>query len=307
MKKRSIISEEYFLIREEYKKYIETVGYNIVSGDKYSFGITEFLIWLEKREIFDLRDVDTEVMHEYYYYLSSRPKYRGKGKLGQSSISDHMLSIKILFDYLKEQGRNTYVFTPHTFVFVSQKDREIASQEEVNILLDHCRTIKEKMVVLIAYSCGARRSEMVNLNESDYCPVSRTLHIKRGKHNKSRLIPLSAKLSEEISRYIHQKRVIRIQRKIPANCHHPFFENHLGERSSGHYLYMTLKRIIRNTRNTPLINKNLSLHSLRHSVATHFLENGAGIEFVRSFLGHASIDTSHLYSKKRRVNNKYSL
>ena len=74
----------------------------------------------------------------------------------------------------------------------------------------------------------------------------------------------------------------------------------------GHSIYKTILRIVKRTNDDALISKNITLHCLRHSIATHLLENGAGAEFVKSFLGHTEIDTVQLYAKRRKQNYKFS-
>ena len=68
----------------------------------------------------------------------------------------------------------------------------------------------------------------------------------------------------------------------------------------GQYLLDLLKEIIQRTQNPELLRKEITLHCLRHSIATHLMDNGASIEFIQQLLGHAEIDTAHLYSKRRK-------
>lgn len=304
--KKQIKTKEYLRLRNFFKQYIQVVGYSTKCGDKYTYGVTEFLGWLEQKDVFDIEDVNKSALQEYYYFLSSRPKYRGKGNLSKSAIQDHFLSIKILFDYLNGMGVKRTLPFPNFFANTSCQSRNIATTREVKQIIKHCNSSFEHMVIVIAYSCGARRSEMVNLNESSYSAQTNTLFIENGKNNKSRYIPLSNKLSAQIRAYIDDKRKARCSIKVQQNVV-PFFEEVYGERITGDKLYRTFKKVLRRTNNKKLIEKELTLHSMRHSIATHFLENGAGIEFVKEFLGHTDVDTSHLYTKQRRINNKYAI
>lgn len=303
--KKKIKTTEYLRLRNFFSQYIQVVGYSTKCGDKYTFGVTEFLGWLEEKGVFDINDINKSALQEYYYFLSTRPKYRGEGTLGQSAIQDHFLSIKILFEYLSSRGMKKTLPFPNFFVSDSEQSRKIATTREVKQILKRCETPFEEMVVVVAYSCGARRSEMVNLNETSYNAQTSTIFIENGKNNKSRHIPLSDKLSNQIRMYIDSKRAERSSRS--KQYVFPFFEDKHGERASGDQLCRTFKKVVRRTNNSKLIEKELTLHSMRHSVATHFLENGAGIEFVKEFLGHTDVDTSHLYTKRRRINNKYAI
>ena len=79
-----------------------------------------------------------------------------------------------------------------------------------------------------------------------------------------------------------------------------FILNNQGKRMLGSYANNLLKKIIVRTNNTDLLKKKISLHSLRHSIAVHLIENGASIEFVKDFLGHSDIDTTQLYARRRK-------
>ena len=86
-----------------------------------------------------------------------------------------------------------------------------------------------------------------------------------------------------------------------------FLINNQGTRMNGEMLNSRLKELIKLTKNYSLEQKEITLHCLRHSIATHLMDNGANIEFVQALLGHAEIDTAHLYSKRRKqqLRNKF--
>lgn len=80
----------------------------------------------------------------------------------------------------------------------------------------------------------------------------------------------------------------------------PFFLNNTGTRAGGEFLSKLLKALIERTQNPSILRKEITLHCLRHSIATHLLDHGAAMEFVQEFLGHTTMDTSMLYSKRRK-------
>ena len=73
----------------------------------------------------------------------------------------------------------------------------------------------------------------------------------------------------------------------------------------GEALNDRIKKLVQKTQDPRIIAKKVSLHTMRHSIATHLMDNGADISFVQEFLGHALIDTSHLYAKRRKLKQKY--
>ena len=115
---------------------------------------------------------------------------------------------------------------------------------------------------------------------------------------------MSDSVIRDLKDYIfHERHVYELKKqKKKTNA---FFLNAWGQRMAGDYLNKRLKILTEKTRNSKLMSKEISLHSLRHSIATHLLDGGASIEFVRTFLGHREIDTVHIYARRRKRKNIY--
>jgi site-specific recombinase XerD len=124
--------------------------------------------------------------------------------------------------------------------------------------------------------------------------------VRDGKGGKSRTIPVSDMMLKNIKDYIIYERPKYILNNMleesPA-----FFINNNGNRMKADKLNERLKELIGKTYNEKIIAKGITLHCLRHSIATHLLDKGATIDFVQNFLGHSDIDTSHIYAKRRKL------
>ena len=130
------------------------------------------------------------------------------------------------------------------------------------------------------------------------------LIVKEGKGSKRREIPLSDSMTKDFKKYITVERPGLLKNNALEMA---FFLNNRGERRRGNSLNKRLKQIISRTKNQSLIDKSITLHNLRHSIATHLMENGAGFENVRDFLGHIEIDTTQLYAIRRKRNKTYQI
>ena len=108
---------------------------------------------------------------------------------------------------------------------------------------------------------------------------------------------MSDKVSEDIKKYISE---FRYNRLIGKQSQSAFFVSQKGSRTTGGALNRLLKKIIMRTNNPELINKKISLHSLRHSIAHHLIENNASTDFIKDFLGHSKINTTYIYSVKNK-------
>ena len=215
-------------------------------------------------------------------------------------IRHHLFSMRLFFDYLLETGeiQSSPARLPK-FQIGKANERNICTVEEILQLYAACETKRDKALLSIAYGCGLRRTEIQNLNTTDVLLHKGMLIVREGKGNKSRTVPLSNNVIKDLKEYlIYERAKYFLQNNFedtPA-----FFINNTGTRMLGDKLNGRLKELILKTNNAKLIRKEITLHCLRHSIATHLIDKGASIEFVQQLLGHAEIDTAHLYSKRRK-------
>jgi integrase/recombinase XerD len=125
------------------------------------------------------------------------------------------------------------------------------------------------------------------------------LIVRFGKYDKRREIAIPERVIADLRDYLINERHSYFKKKnnIPNAA---FLLNKKGARMTGAYVNERLKELILITNDTTIINKEISLHNLRHSIATHLLDNGASMEYIQRFLGHADLDTVHIYTKRRK-------
>ena len=141
----------------------------------------------------------------------------------------------------------------------------------------------------ICYGCGLRRNEVELLSLKDINFEQKLLFIRKGKGKKRRVIPLTETIVKELKNYLNYSEIYR-KENIES-----FLINDLGNTITGNNIYTTFKRILKRT--TILDYQLYCLHSLRHSIATHLLENEMSIEMVRDFLGHSQLVTTQIYTR----------
>lgn len=293
---KSIIKLSYFLkLYESYEKYIHVRNYK--GSRQYLFAVQEHILWLEQHGMSHISEVDYAKFCRYLGYLISRPNYRLNGFLSDSSIKNHLFALSIFYDMLRKYGELEKTISIPKFHIKHKKEREIISRVEINQLMQVCTNLLEKSIVAIGYGCGLRRSEMEQLNVSDIQLSIGVLVVRNGKNNKLREVPISDTIEKILKHYIISERPKYINHNKPDDA---FFLNTQGRRMAGNYLNKGLFLITQRTNNSELKRKNITLHSLRHSIATHLLENGAGFEQVKEFLGHSKIDTTQLYAIRRK-------
>ena len=144
-------------------------------------------------------------------------------------------------------------------------------------------------MIAVGYSAGLRVSEVVNLKVHDLNIEALTIHVKKGKGKKDRITILSNKLQNELRNLIAGK----------SSADYLFESNRGGKLTTA-----SLQKVFKRSLNKAKIKKQATFHSLRHSFATHLLENGTDIRYIQELLGHANIRTTQIYTKVTSPNLK---
>ncbi|MDR6998622.1 site-specific tyrosine recombinase XerD [Neobacillus niacini] len=227
---------------------------------------------------------------------------------GKSSktIARHIASVRALHQFLlrekaTEQDPSVLIETPK----LERSLPKVLSLREVEILLDSPKEnnhfgIRDKAMIELLYATGIRVSELISFDIEN---VHLTMGFVRciGKGNKERIIPIGRTAAEAINRYLEHGRPHFVTKKHHDNA---LFLNHQGKRLTRQGFWKILKKLTTEAG----IEKELTPHTLRHSFATHLLENGADLRAVQEMLGHADISTTQIYThvSKTRLKDVYS-
>jgi len=161
----------------------------------------------------------------------------------------------------------------------------VLSQEEVSKLIDGASNLQSRAILMTLYSTGVRRSELVRLRVQDIDSERMILHIRKGKGGKDRDLPLSAKLLETLREYWRWKRP-RVY-LFPSSAGHRGVEQPISD----HSVWYACAEAARHAG----LKKRVAPHMLRHSFATHLLENGADLPTIQVLLGHADLEATSIY------------
>lgn len=157
----------------------------------------------------------------------------------------------------------------------------ILNQKELKELFKAPTLLKQRIVLTLIYSAGLRGQEVVNLKIGDIDFERKTIHIRQSKYKKDRIVPLSPVM------------ILGLKKYIKAENPHIWLFN--GKQLDKQYSVKGLSWIMRENLKKTSITKDVSLHSLRHSYATHLLEQGLNIVTLKGLLGHADITTTMIY------------
>jgi len=158
----------------------------------------------------------------------------------------------------------------------------VLSKEEVKLILNAHGNLKHRAMLSLIYSCGLRRSELLNLKLTDVDPKRNLLIIRHAKGRKDRVAPLSDKTIALLRDY--------------ATAFKPKLWLFEGQAPNGQYTETSLAAVLKQALQKSGINKPVSLHWLRHSYATHLLEAGTDLRYIQEILGHSRSTTTEIYT-----------
>jgi len=236
-------------------------GFSPLTVRNYGFFVNKFLLQSGKQAM-DLNEDDAKL------YLSKMFDTKSKNTIMLAAAALKFFYVEVLKK-------------PFAEVKMPKKDSRlptVLTKDEVTLLLGAADTEKSRLIISLLYSSGLRVSELVNLKVDDVALATRSGWVRRGKGAKDRIFMLSEQLAQDISSYLEGRQNSYIFSK----------EKPLTTRN--------IQKIIKNASKRAGINKKVTPHTLRHSFATHLLEQGTDIRMIQAMLGHASLSTTQVYT-----------
>lgn len=290
MKRHQLTNPIHRQLLKDFKGYLEPLGYQPGTVKMLLTCTQEFLWKLEKQDIQIPQTRQTDIL-SHHEYLQERPHHRKPGGLSEMMIHHHLYSLRVFFDWLQQTGQiNYHPMSKLKFKRPKTNPREVLTGLEIKALYQACSHWKERAMLSLFYGCGLRRSEGVRLAVDDVKFKAGLLYVRSGKGGRSRAVPMSKGVQEDLQTYLNQERFA-----LPGIT--SYITNTRGLVMSGSSMNGLLKPLLQRAE----ITKAISLHSLRHSIATHLLEGGLSVEYVRDFLGHKQLESTQVYT---RVNQK---
>jgi integrase/recombinase XerD len=304
MKKLQLKNKSFSYLETAFKNWLDTLGYNKTTVYNLPIHIREFLHYLESENIDNLKDLHPIHIINYYNRLKKRTNNQVKsGSLSNSYLNKHQQAIKLFCNYLRQSGRLTLAYPDLNTEKKEENKIEVLTQKEIKSLFEATRLLishpkyapleeRDKALLTILYFCGLRRTEAVSLNFEDVNLDTNIIHVKQGKGYKERLVPIHKNNIKYLENYMFDSRI-----KLTKNSQEKaLFVTYLKTRMSGQSMLIRLNKMQDISDNQSLRTKNITLHTLRHSIATHLLQNGMDLEQISRFLGHSSLESTQIYT-----------
>lgn len=254
---------------ETFKRYLLSKRYSVNTINTYSDALKSFLTFCNTKAVKDISNAD---------FISYNNDYILKHKFSSSYQNQIVNAIKLFFKIMKESSIEIEK--------IHRPKREktlpnVLSKEEVLKIIDATENLKHKTLLALIYSAGLRISEALNMKLKDIDSTRMLIHVKNAKGKKDRYTLLSEKVLLLLREYY-----------LVYKPKEYLFEGQFG----GMYSSRSAQVILKQAAEKAGIRKPITLHTLRHSFATHLLESGTDLRYIQDLLGHSSPKTTMIYT-----------
>ncbi|WP_420572364.1 tyrosine-type recombinase/integrase [Kordia sp.] len=235
---------------------------------------------------------DDVIIHVHYVQIRSWIISLVDKGIANATINRKISSLKTYYKYLLKTKQITVSpLAKHKALKTAKKIQVPFSEKEMDIVFENIafkndfEGVRNKTIIEMLYATGMRRSELINLKQSDIDYANKTIKIL-GKRNKERIVPLLQKLEKQLKEYNSQRKLVDVHEK-----------EELFLTSKGNKIYPNLVyRLINDYFSIASSKVKKSPHILRHTFATHLLNQGADLNAVKELLGHASLASTQVYT-----------
>ncbi len=252
---------------ENFEKELKLRNYSNKTIDNYLLNLTKFFDYIKKKQI-QIKNTDIQ---NYLYYLNSKNK-------SNSQIRQVIASLRFYFNNILKKRLMFNIKGPKK----AHKLPLVLDQEVILKMIKFTKNLKHKILIALLYSAGLRVSEVVSIKLNDIDFKNNVLLIQKGKGRRDRFTIISKEILQQIKRYLNQ-------RKINSK--------YLFETKTKHITIKTAQVIVKKAAKKAKVPKETHCHTLRHSFATHLLEQGEDIRTIQKLLGHKDIRTTQIYTQ----------
>ena len=272
---------------KDYQHYLKIErGLSLNSISSYSNDINRLIRYIKNNEIDKSPfNIENDDIQQFIYQSSKEINARSQARLisGLRNFFDYLI-----FEDYRTENPTDLIEAPK----IGRKLPDTLSEKDIDKIISQIDLSspegeRNRVMLETLYSCGLRVSEMIQLKISDLFFEEGFIRVN-GKGDKQRFVPINGYTIKLIDQYKNESRAnIKVQKSFEDTL----FLNRRGKQISRNMIFMILKDLVKKAG----IHKKVSPHTLRHSFATHLLENGADLRSIQQMLGHESITTTEIY------------
>jgi integrase/recombinase XerD len=296
------MNHHYQRILQGFKEWLLLLNYAESSASASVNQIKAFFEYLEQQNTHHITQVSTEQIQSFYGSQKQRISQATGMLLTGSTLNNYIRSLQLLSGYMQETEQ-AFIEVDIPNEVVISKEKEVLTIAEITQLYratnESIYGLRERAILGIYYGCGLRSNEGLELHISDVLLEQRMLYVRKGKKGIERYVPFTERIYKDLKSYLHHCRpqLLNLNKnKAEQETTESFLLNNKGTKTGYSTLLRLLKTIQSNTGNETLRNKRIGLHHLRHSIATHLLQQGMELEDISYFLGHKTMRSTQVYT-----------
>lgn len=280
---------------DAWKVQLDVQNYSPRTIQMHHWALHSFQLWAHERELIKPASMTKQHLESYQRHLHRYRKDNGK-PLAITTQRSRLGALQRFFAWLCRSnyiGANPASDLDLPRIPIRQVPKGLNREELVKLLhfpnVNDPLGVRDRAILELFYAAGLRRTELISLDLCDLDLNRSTLHVRKGKGGKSRLLPIGKNAVKWLDKYLMETR----PRLMTEAGEQALFISGYGERLSSGYLGNWMRKIL----DAVEIKKEGCCHVLRHTCATHMLEGGADIRYIQQMLGHSSLETTSIYTE----------
>jgi integrase/recombinase XerD len=289
---------EFIRLTEGFKEWLSIVGYSNDSVASQPRVIEKYFAFMEADKIKDLDKIKLSDTRNWYETEKQRKSKQTGELLKNSTLNGIIRSLKLFSQFLDETSQGTLTIDL-PYEPKEMPERDILTQEEIKAVYNAADEtilgLRDRAILSIYYGCGLRSKEGQFLELSDIILDRKLVYVRKGKQYRERYVPFLQNQMTDFKLYLKECR----PELTNENTKNWFLLNNKGNQTDSSFLLKRIKSLTK----AAGIQKDIGLHTLRHSIATHLLQSGMKIESISQFLGHKNIDSTQRYTHLAHEND----
>jgi integrase/recombinase XerD len=281
----------------EYEEYLVTLGYSSSIHTDNPVLVKRMFEFVERNGLNRIDQITKDAITDYKVHIDNLVSEKTKRKLTPVHINSHYSALRSFSEFLQLTKSKILPIEHLVNHKIERTVKQILTLEEIEILFKLTEgknkyRLRDRAMLALYYGCGLRRNEGICLRVKDLDFTRGYIHVTQGKGNKERFVPMSNTVKKHLKEYITEGRPMFTKGRYARSL----FLTKNGSPLDSQSLYLRLKSLQKQSGVKSLKEKQIGLHTLRHSIATHLMENGMDFESISNFLGHSSLDSTQIYT-----------
>jgi len=284
------MNTEFTRLTEGFKEWLAIVGYSNDTIASQPRVIEKYFTFMQSCKIKGLQQISIRDTKNWYKTEKQRKSKQTGELLKNSTLNGIIRSLKLFSQFLDETSQGTLTIDlPYEPKEIPH--REILTKEEVQAIYNAADEtilgLRDRAILSIYYGCGLRSKEGQFLGLNDIILDRKLVYVRKGKQYRERYVPFVQSQMTDFKLYLKECR----PELENGNTKNWFLLNNKGNQANASFLLEKVKKLAKLAE----IDKEIGLHTLRHSIATHLMQSGMKIESISQFLGHKNIDSTQRY------------